>query len=109
VIERGVILEEGPRLTLESLPERVLEGTKATVAGRPGLGSSAEENDRLVGTLEDVERSYLGKVREKTGWQKKRASAILGINSSTLYRKIQRYGLGPRNVTTSENTSPGRG
>jgi two-component system response regulator PilR (NtrC family) len=109
VIERGVILEEGPRLTLESLPERVLEGTKATVAGRPGLGSSAEENDRLVGTLEDVERSYLVKVLEKTGWQKKRASAILGINSSTLYRKIQRYGLGPRNVTTSENTSPGRG
>ena len=26
-------------------------------------------------------------------WQKKKASQILGINASTLYRKIQRYGL----------------
>ena len=30
---------------------------------------------------------------EDTNWQKKRASTILGINASTLYRKIQRYGL----------------
>ena len=28
-----------------------------------------------------------------TNWQKKKASQILGINASTLYRKIQRYGL----------------
>ena len=33
---------------------------------------------------------------ESTGWQKKKASAILGINASTLYRKIQRYGLEPQ-------------
>ena len=26
-----------------------------------------------------------------TGWQKKRASEILGINASTLYRKLQTY------------------
>ena len=30
---------------------------------------------------------------EEPNWQKKRASSILGINASTLYRKIQRYGL----------------
>ena len=44
-------------------------------------------------------------VLEQTGWQKKRASAILGINSSTLYRKIQRYGLEPRKDTTEERSS----
>jgi len=58
-----------------------------------------------VGTLEDMERRYLVDVLEQTGWQKKRASTILGINSSTLYRKIQRYGLAPRKDTTEERPS----
>jgi DNA-binding NtrC family response regulator len=49
--------------------------------------------DRAQVTLEELEREYLIKVLADTNWQKKKASAILGINASTLYRKIQRYGL----------------
>jgi len=49
-------------------------------------------------TLEELEREYLISVLEATGWQKKRASSILGINASTLYRKIQRYGLCPEKI-----------
>ena len=49
--------------------------------------------DRAQVTLEELEREYLIKVLNDTGWQKKKASSILGINASTLYRKIQRYGL----------------
>ena len=44
-------------------------------------------------TLEELEREYLIQVLNDTNWQKKKASSILGINASTLYRKIQRYGL----------------
>ena len=44
-------------------------------------------------TLEELEKEYLVSVLNETGWQKKKASSILGINASTLYRKIQRYGL----------------
>jgi DNA-binding NtrC family response regulator len=93
VIERGVILEDRGILTLESLPERVREGRRSA---RPGSSDSlfSPMADRS-GTLEDIEREYLVKVLEDTGWQKKKASTILGINSSTLYRKIQRYGLEP--------------
>ncbi|MCD6380417.1 sigma-54-dependent Fis family transcriptional regulator, partial [bacterium] len=49
--------------------------------------------DREKITLEELEREYVISVLEETGWQKKKASEILGINASTLYRKIQRYGL----------------
>jgi DNA-binding NtrC family response regulator len=42
-------------------------------------------------TLEELEREYILKVLQYTGWQKKRASEILGINASTLYRKLQTY------------------
>ncbi len=94
VIERAVILEEGDALTVASLPERV---TAAPPSGRAPSGDTIlmPEDLDMVGTLEDVEREYMAKVLEITGWQKKRASHILGINSSTLYRKIQRYGLEP--------------
>jgi len=88
VIERGVILEEGARLTLASLPSRILEPKKPV-----RLGSGVHEVLDRAGTLEDIEREYLIQVLEQCGWQKKKASDVLGINSSTLYRKIQRYGL----------------
>jgi len=90
VIERGVILEESERLTPESLPDRVREG-RATFGETGRVRPPSGE-----GTLEEIEKAYLVQVLEETGWHKKKASTILGINSSTLYRKIQRYGLDPQ-------------
>ena len=88
VLERMVLLEERDSLDRESLPEKLLESPdrspKAFFEGKPRA------------TLEELEKEYLLQVLESTGWQKKKASAILGINASTLYRKIQRYGLEPQ-------------
>jgi two-component system response regulator PilR (NtrC family) len=98
VIERGVILEEGQCLAVDSLPERVLARPGLFPGAIGGTGSDVRPDGSLEGTLEDVERDYMMKVLEITGWQKKKASSILGINSSTLYRKIQRYGLEPENA-----------
>ena len=102
VIERGVILEEGDRLTAASLPERL----RAQPAPPAEGGSTPSSGRNLTGTLEDVEREYMMKVLEVTGWQKKKASTILGINSSTLYRKIQRYGLEPENAPAESEIDP---
>ncbi len=57
------------------------------------MAQSSLITERAQVTLEELEKEYLLKVLEDTNWQKKRASSILGINASTLYRKIQRYGL----------------
>jgi DNA-binding NtrC family response regulator len=84
VMERALILEESTEIQVESLPDKV----RARETGTPHLIT-----DRAQVTLEELEKEYLMKVLEDTNWQKKRASAILGINASTLYRKIQRYGL----------------
>lgn len=44
-------------------------------------------------TLESIERAYIYWVLNQTNWQKTKAAKLLGIDNSTLYRKIERYGL----------------
>jgi DNA-binding NtrC family response regulator len=44
-------------------------------------------------TMEELEKEYILQVLDQTGGHKKKASAILGIDASTLYRKLQRYGI----------------
>ncbi len=84
IIERAVILEDSNEIQVESLPDKL----RCRDASPRQLIT-----DRAQVTLEELEKEYLIKVLEDTNWQKKRASSILGINASTLYRKIQRYGL----------------
>jgi len=82
VVERGVILSESEVIEVSDLPEKVVRGESergSLIIDRPDL------------TLEELEREYILRVLRHTGWQKKRASEILGINASTLYRKLQAY------------------
>ncbi len=56
--------------------------------------SDADETDAgdLL-PLEDVERRHIRKVLDATQGDRAQAARILGINLSTVYRKIKRYGL----------------
>jgi two-component system response regulator HydG len=83
-IERAVILSEGNTIEASVLPGKIQ--TSESAGFRLTAGGAH-------GTLEDVEREYLLRVLDETGWQKKRASEILGIDPSTIYRKLQRYGI----------------
>jgi DNA-binding NtrC family response regulator len=84
VVERAFILQEGHVLLPEDLPAKVRMAQAPRT--QPVLASSNV-------TIEELEKQYMLQVLEQTGWHKKRASAILGIDASTLYRKLQRYGL----------------
>ena len=91
VLERIVLLEDREIIDRESLPEKLVRN--------PDRSGKAFFEGTPRATLEDLEKEYLIQVLESTGWQKKKASSILGINASTLYRKIQRYGLEPKHGT----------
>ncbi len=84
IIERAVILQDGDDVDAHDLPDKIRLHTRDTCR---------LVMDRAQMTLEELEKEYLISVLEETNWQKKKASAVLGINASTLYRKIQRYGL----------------
>ncbi|MBM3324162.1 MAG: sigma-54-dependent Fis family transcriptional regulator [Calditrichaeota bacterium] len=85
-IERAVILTESDMVMPESLPGKIHASESSSFRWQPAQPSM---------TLEEVERDYLVQVLHETGWQKRRASEILGIDPSTIYRKLQRYGIEP--------------
>ena len=84
VMERALILDEGGVIGAEDLPDKIRFG----VAHR---GSLIIDSPNL--TLEELEKEYILKVLNYTRWQKKKASDLLGINASTLYRKLIAYGV----------------
>ncbi len=83
-IERGVLLAKKDEMTQNELPEKIVQNEAPTLVEEPKL-----ENPNL----EEIEKAYIYWVLNNTGWHKSRTSQILGIDNSTLYRKIEKYGL----------------
>jgi DNA-binding NtrC family response regulator len=83
IIERAVALSKGPVLDIKDLPEDIQLFQMRAVRSRMGA----------LPTLEEAERDYIKWVLEYTGWNKTRASEILGIDRVSLWRKIKQYGL----------------
>ncbi len=91
VIERAVVLSSSPEVDVSDLvlSNIQLETQTPTTSGRNG--SPAVE---LI-SLEAMEKRHIVDVLSATGGNKSRAATILGIERSTLDRKIRRYKLAP--------------
>jgi Nif-specific regulatory protein len=87
VIERAVVLCRG-----QQIDEGDLLVTKLATAGDTAEAEAAAE-EFLPASLEDIERRYILATLNHTSWNKSRTANILGIERSTLDRKIRRYGL----------------
>jgi transcriptional regulator with GAF, ATPase, and Fis domain len=87
VIERAVVLCRGREIGQDDL---LL--TKLSTAGDTGRPLPADLRFAPA-SLADVERIHILATLQHTGWNKSRAASILGIERSTLDRKIQRYAL----------------
>ncbi len=83
-LERAVILTPGERIGPDVLPERVTERKS-----EPLITARQPANP----TLEAVERAYITWVLQSVAGNKSRAAEVLGIDPSTLYRKLSRYGV----------------
>ncbi|MDQ1139995.1 sigma-54-dependent transcriptional regulator [Pedobacter agri] len=77
VIERLVILSDGDSLNLSALPQEFFEFAPL-------------ENDF---NLQQVEKQHIQKVLIHTKGNKTETSRLLGIGLTTLYRKIEEYGI----------------
>ena len=81
-LEHAVVLSRGNLIEAGALPERITKRRKEPLV--------AERSYRNP-TLEVIERAYIMWVLQAEGGNKTRAAEVLGIDPSTLYRKLSRY------------------
>lgn len=81
-IERAILLTKGDLLTPDSFPESVTSGKPA------GL---VQANAPTTPTLESIEQAYIFWILDQCGGNKSKAARTLGIDTSTLYRKLGKY------------------
>jgi two-component system response regulator HydG len=83
-LERAGVVTRDGEIKPSALPDRVRETPPARL-GREDVSQNP--------TMEVVERAYILWVLQAEGGNKKRAAYVLGIDPSTLYRKLGRYGI----------------
>ncbi|MBY0514463.1 MAG: sigma-54 dependent transcriptional regulator [Gemmataceae bacterium] len=84
VIERAVALGSGPVIDATDIWLSELD------VGGPVVGASGGYRPE---TLDEVEKRHILATLQHTDWNKSQAAAVLGIERSTLDRKIKGYGL----------------
>ncbi len=83
-LERAAVLTADGEIQVATLPTRITER-----APQPLVSAALPPNP----TLEIVERAYIHWVLQSESGNKTRAAEVLGIDPSTLYRKLLRYGM----------------
>jgi transcriptional regulator with PAS, ATPase and Fis domain len=86
VVERAVLLGKGPTITVNDLPSEI-RGTNGFIASIPVGQKTLKE------ALEAPERQIIREVLEANNWNRNATADQLGINRTTLYKKMKRLGL----------------
>jgi DNA-binding NtrC family response regulator len=84
IIERAILLNRSDMLEPSDFPEKLAQQQS---------GQIVSDGQPATPTLESIEKAYIHFVMSQTDGRKAEAARILGIDTSTLYRKIQRYDL----------------
>jgi DNA-binding NtrC family response regulator len=82
-LERAVILCSGEEIDASHLPEKLTSRTPERLV---------EARETPNPTLDAIERAYIMWILQSEGGNKTRAAETLGIDPSTLHRKLQRFG-----------------
>jgi DNA-binding NtrC family response regulator len=85
VIERAVLLGKNSVIGIEDLP--------ASVASGGGLSIESVGTQSLKQALSAPEKQLILEVLEANNWNRQLTAAALGINRTTLYKKMKRLGL----------------
>jgi transcriptional regulator with GAF, ATPase, and Fis domain len=96
VVERAVVLARGQFIDIHDLSLSSLQTAGDTAMGMPRSGEYQPMS------LEEVEKRHILATLHSTGWNKSQTASILGIERSTLDRKIRRYELVRESPRTPE-------
>ncbi|HYO24472.1 MAG TPA: sigma-54 dependent transcriptional regulator [Lacipirellulaceae bacterium] len=85
VVERAVLLGKGEQITPADLPREI--------AGGGALRVASTGHRTLKEALEGPERQIILEVLEAHAWNRNATADALGVNRTTLYKKMKRLGL----------------
>ena len=94
-IEHGVVMCNGPKITLRHLPASVRDGGGGPLAKVPGSPDGLPGTDPTLGAgdlnLEAAERRMIARALERTAGNRSKAAELLGISRRTLQRKLKAF------------------
>ncbi|MDR1385240.1 MAG: sigma-54 dependent transcriptional regulator [Planctomycetaceae bacterium] len=90
VIERAVLLGKHDMIVLDDLSADI---TGSLSGGLPPIGLTEMANKSLKETLTNPERQIILEVLEMHHWNRNATAEALGINRTTLYKKMKKLGL----------------
>lgn len=92
IVERAAVLARGQTILPSDLPEHVV-----TQPGGPSLVLASDDGPWTPATLEDAlrepEKRIIVRALTANNWNRQKTSEQLGINRTTLYKKMKSYGL----------------
>jgi DNA-binding NtrC family response regulator len=92
VVERAIVLGKGEWIQVSDLPAPLhRQGQELLGAGQKG---------HLKSALQDPERRLILEALEAHAWNRQETADALGINRTTLYKKMKRYSIGCENEDT---------
>jgi DNA-binding NtrC family response regulator len=83
-MERAVALTRHEQITVDDLPERIRAYKTSHVL-------VASQDPKELVSMAEVEKRYIARVLSAVGGNKTSAARILGIDRTTLYKKLQQY------------------
>ncbi len=92
VVERAVVLSRSPRIGVSDLPAKL---TDPVVAAEPGESYAPMP---LKEALEQPERKIIEAALRANAWNRQVTARQLGINRTTLYKKMKHFDLEPEPV-----------
>lgn len=86
VIERAVLLSKGPLIDIDDLPPVVIQYCQS-------VNNTNYGEQSLKQALAGPERAIIHAALKENNWNRQDTAKALGINRTTLYKKMKRYGL----------------
>ena len=88
VVERAVVLSHNEYIGVEDLPEKMFSEAEQQANLEANLGGAS-----LKKALSTPERQLIVQALESNGWNRQNTARALGINRTTLYKKMKKYDI----------------
>jgi DNA-binding NtrC family response regulator len=95
IVERAVLLGKGPDICAHDLPGHIANASLTTAVASPqaSINTSTGVRPTLKEALEGPERMIILQCLQENNWNRNETAEQLGINRTTLYKKMKKLGL----------------